>query len=93
MTESLVSLLFLVIATERITELLVESKIFEPLRMMVKRWTYDLDTPPSDSYYQQLKVMLSYLITCGYCVSVWVAFFSAILAPRFFEYKIGRAHV
>ena len=88
MIESLIRLLFLVIATERITELLVESKIFEPLRMLVKRWAYDLDAPPSDSVYQHFKVMLSYLTTCGYCVSVWVAFATALLAPSLFDYSI-----
>ncbi len=85
MIESILIIIVLIIATERATELLVESKIFEPIRLMIKRWAYPLDQMPSESYYQYFKVMLDYLSTCGYCVSVWVGFFFALFSPMMFK--------
>lgn len=75
----------LIIATERATELIVESKIFEPLRLRVKRLVYPGDAPPPDTFFQHVKVMFDYLLHCGYCVSVWMGGFFALFAERYFE--------
>jgi hypothetical protein len=88
MTYDLLILAFLVIATERITEIIVESKLFEPVRKAIKRYVYPLDEAPVDTYYQHFKVMLDYLSTCGYCVSVWVGYALSICAPMFFSISI-----
>lgn len=77
--------IMLIIATERATELIVESKIFEPIRLRVKRWVYHNDAPPPDTFFQHLKVMLDYLLHCGYCVSVWMGGLFALFTERYFE--------
>lgn len=88
MIESCFTLLMLTIATERITEILVASKLFDPLRNMIKRWAYPLDEMPTDTYYQNFKVMIDYLVTCGYCVSVWVGYLLAVLSPSVFNITV-----
>ncbi len=50
-------LIFLVILTELLTELMIKSEIFKPLRNWIKSWGSWFDT----------------LFSCGYCFSVWVA--------------------
>ncbi len=75
--------IMLIIATERATELIVASKIFEPIRLFVKRWAYSNDDPPPDTIYQHFKVMIDYLMTCGYCVSVWVGGFFALFVGKY----------
>lgn len=75
----------LVIATERVTEIIVASKLFDPLRKIVKRWAYPLDNPPEESMLQEFKIMIDYLMSCGYCVSVWVGFLFAICLDRYFD--------
>lgn len=88
MIDAILCLLFLVVATERITEIIVASKLFEPVRLCVKRWAYPLDVMPNDGYYQHFKVMVDYLMTCGYCVSVWVGYAASIYCPIFFEHRL-----
>jgi hypothetical protein len=56
-------LVFSVIFTEACTELLVKSKIFEPLR---------------ESLSQRSK-FIKEMLSCGYCASVWVAIFPALV--------------
>lgn len=77
----------LIIATERAVELIIDSKIFEPLRMAIKRWAYP-DTPPVDNMMQHLRVMLDYLLNCGYCLSVWIGAIFALFAPPVFESRM-----
>lgn len=85
MIENIIEWFILTVATERSAEIIVSSKLFEPLRMSIKRWTYPLDQMPSDTIYQNFKVMIDYLMTCGYCVSVWMGFFYALFAPQVFS--------
>ena len=76
--------IILIIATERAVELIIESKIFEPLRVVIKRWAYP-DIPPEDNWVQHFRVMLDYLLNCGYCLSVWVGAIFAMVTPSVFE--------
>lgn len=85
---SIFTWVMLIIATERATELIVASKIFEALRLKIKRWVYPSDTPPSDTTWQNFKVLLDYLIHCGYCVSVWMGGLFAIFADKYFEHAV-----
>ena len=77
--------LILIVATERATELIVSSKIFEPFRLAIKKWTYNPDIPPSNTVLQEFKVMLDYLVNCGYCVSVWVGALFGLFATQHFD--------
>lgn len=54
----IVYFIFLVILTELLTELVIKSEIFKPLRNRIKSWGPWFDT----------------LFSCGYCFSVWAAF-------------------
>ena len=69
--DKLFYLAILVIVTERATEIIVDSKLFEPIREGIKNRVYT-DPPKPDSILQRAKIMLDYLVNCGYCVSVWV---------------------
>jgi hypothetical protein len=64
-------LAILAIVTERVTEIIVDSKLFDPIRQGIKKRVYT-DPPQPDSFLQRAKIMLDYLINCGYCVSVWI---------------------
>jgi len=75
----------LIVATERATEILVSAKITEWIRNKVKSIAYQVDKPPDDSYIQYFKIMLDYLITCGYCVSVWIGGFFALFCEKYFD--------
>lgn len=68
-----------IVVTERITEIIVDSEIFNPLRNIVKRWAYPIDEPPKETLLQQFKIKIDYLINCGYCASVWVGHIVALL--------------
>lgn len=73
MIDDIICLIILSIVTERITEIIVESELFAPLREAIKKWTYPVDNPPIDDFIQACKIKLDKLISCGYCASVWVA--------------------
>lgn len=87
------NIVLLILATERATELITSSKIFEPLRLFVKRTAYPLDGRPdlSTSWLEprRLKahfwITLDYLLSCGYCVSVWVGMFFAMFSDVYFD--------
>lgn len=79
----ILAILFLSIAVEAITEILTSSELTNPLRKKWKEWTYPLDTPPPDTFFQNFKVYFDKLISCGYCTSVWVAGFLGIWTPKF----------
>ena len=55
--------IFLIILTELLTELVIKSQIFKPLRNWIKGW---------GSWFAEL-------FSCGYCFSVWAAFFVVIV--------------
>lgn len=52
-----VLLFVVVVATEAVTEIVVESELMDPVRMRLGRSWF-----------------LGSIVTCGYCLSVWVAF-------------------
>lgn len=76
-------IILLALATERAVELIVDSKIFDGPRNYIRRWA--LPDVPYSSTYGRLKLMLDYLVHCGYCVSVWVGGFFALFAPSIFS--------
>lgn len=71
------------VVVEAVTEILTSSELTEPMRKKWKEWTYPLDSPPPDTYFQLFKVWFDKLISCGYCTSVWVAGFFGVWAPKF----------
>jgi hypothetical protein len=79
----LVITFILSVVVEAVTEILVASELTDPLRRKWKEWTYPVDAPPPDTYFQKFKVWFDKLISCGYCTSVWVAGFFGIWAPKF----------
>lgn len=88
MTHQMFTWFVLTVCSERLAELIVSSKIFEPIRLSVKRWAYPLDTMPNDDYYTNFKISIDYLLTCGYCVSVWTSYAMAFIAPSIYENMI-----
>lgn len=85
----IVLIILLAIATEAVSEIITSASITEPLRDWWKRWTYKSDEPPVESYFQQFKIFIDKLVSCGYCTSVWVAAFFAIWAPLFIDYIVS----
>lgn len=77
-------LLFIIlsISTEALTELIVSSKLLEPIRHYIKKMTYPQSAPPADDTLQNIKVTFDYLINCGYCVSVWVAAITSLYVSQ-----------
>ena len=71
MIELLFNLLLLIISTEAITELVVKSEIFKPFREFL--------------FNKKLNFFHS-LVDCGYCFSVWAAFFVLIISYYFDNY-------
>jgi hypothetical protein len=72
----------LVIVVEAITEILVDAEITNGFRFSIKKWAYPIveegQKPVPPAWY---KTKLAYLVTCGYCTSVWVAGAFAFFAP------------
>ena len=67
-----INLLWVVIgslATWRITNIIINEKIFEPLRKVLG--------VVDDIHYPE--TMIGYLFSCFYCMSVWVGFICALL--------------
>jgi len=67
MLELFITILLFVIVTEAITELVVKSELFEPLRKYCfesKYWLFNF---------------IHRILDCGYCFSVWAGFFVVIL--------------
>lgn len=56
-----VVLLFLVVFIEAVTEIVVKSKIFEPVRNFINTRNSRVFSPAK------------YLLSCGHCFSVWVS--------------------
>jgi len=76
MFEIILHYVLLVIAVERVTEIITTSEIFTPIRSCIRNVAYKDDEPPT-SFIRKLFVYLDKLINCGYCTSVWVAFIFA----------------
>ena len=62
------SILVLIVVTESITELLVKSDIFNPIRKFLFERKENF-----------LFGFLSKLFDCGYCMSVWVGFLNMVM--------------
>lgn len=79
------------LVVERGTELVHSSKFFMPLRNLVAKIAYPIDSPPLGEF--KLSYMLSpwgtrnvamffnSVLSCGYCASVWVAMPVAAVCP------------
>lgn len=65
--ELILRFLTAVLATEAITELVVKSEFFAPLR----KWFFESDN--------RVLNFVHGILDCGYCFSVWAAFFSGAL--------------
>lgn len=66
-----ITFLFIVIATEAVTEILVQSRIFFDIR----HWL------------SMKNEMLAYFVNCGYCISTWIAsLFSLLCVVNVSEY-------
>lgn len=65
--EIYILIIFAVILTEAITELLVKSEFFKPLRS----WFFNKKT-------NRVFKFIHNLLDCGYCTSVWIAFIVSI---------------
>ena len=74
----LFKLLLAITCTEAIVEIVVKSELFNPIKAKV----FDL------SQTSRLFGFIHYLLDCGYCFSVWVGMFIAVL---FFK-DIGLIH-
>ena len=57
-----------VLITEALTELLVKSEFFKPLR----KWFFDRRENRAFNFVHDL-------LDCGYCTSVWVGFFTSVV--------------
>lgn len=71
MLSELLILLFLVIAVEAITEIIVSSTIFQPLRNTILKCANEF----------RICNFLGKLIQCGYCTSVWISLMVAWIVP------------
>ena len=66
--KTLLIFIFAIIITEAITELLVKSEFFKPLRA----WFFNRNNNKLCSFVHSA-------VDCGYCTSVWIAFFVSIV--------------
>lgn len=64
-----------IILTEAITEVVVKSFFFEPLRK------YFFNRQEKNVVYNKI----SYLLECGYCFSVWAGMFSSIFMFKIYD--------
>ncbi len=84
MYQDILRMLLLVVVVEAITEIMVSSKIMDPLRQRFFRLAFPF--PRDDAEFRQRPVMafIYGLISCGYCFSVWVGAVAAFMAPAWF---------
>lgn len=85
MTAIIVQLIILAIVVEAVTEIIVDSELFSPLKQGFKSYIYPVDHPPKNDIRQSLLVFVDKLISCGYCTSVWIAAFFSFFAPVLME--------
>jgi len=86
----------LIIVVERITEIIVASKIFAPLREAIsKRAFLGPSRTPSfvpdilRNFGQAIISFISKVISCGYCTSVWIGLLISPFADKIFENAIA----
>lgn len=72
----------LVVVTEAVTEIVTSSRLTDGVRAWWKQLTYPADRPPPDTYLQNLRIQIDYLLSCGYCSSVWVSGVICLFAPQ-----------
>lgn len=63
------------VAAERLSELISSSIIFETLlfKQQLKNYLFNPDgPPPKGTAFRRILVLLDKLLSCGYCISVWV---------------------
>lgn len=65
----IIKFLFAVILTEAITEILTKARLLEPIHQRV------FNKIKEGNFFERLYELMS----CGYCVSVWVGWFVALL--------------
>src|SRR4051794_26861490 len=71
------------LATEAITEIIVDSKLFKPLHSRVAYIAYPPNAPPPDTRKRRFFAWFGSMIGCGYCLSVWVAAWLAVYLPMY----------
>lgn len=67
--------LAVIVAVEAVTEIVVASKIFFPLRDWFSR------NPDPKGFWAKARSWIGELLNCGHCASVWVALLAAHFAP------------
>jgi hypothetical protein len=79
MIEPIIVYVLGIIAVEAITEIVVDSELFRPIKLWAfKETPIDLDRL-NDKQLARMQIVLiiksriSYLVNCGYCSSVWVS--------------------
>ncbi len=73
----------LVIVVEAITEILVDSELFRPIREYIKSFAYP-DIPNNDIKHK-LFLFIDALVSCGYCLSVWVSFIISLFSIYYID--------
>lgn len=83
--DTMIQIVIVGLIVERLTEIIVDSKIAEPLRKAISKWAsvdprfIDPEKPLPKSVV--FKEYMSYFVKCGYCMSVWVAAAFSTLFP------------
>lgn len=73
---TIAAIILAIIATEATTEIIVDSNIFAPMREWISNKAY----PEDPEKVSKRWLFINSLISCGYCLSVWVSlFFVALL--------------
>lgn len=80
MLDNLVHWLFLVVCTEAVTELLVDSDIFSPVREFINKRGFANPAAPIVAK-SQFWSFLARMLKCGYCTSFWAALPFSIFTP------------
>lgn len=90
--DNLLLLIFLVIATEAMTEIIVAAKITDGFRFKIAKLAHPLPPegePPSEpTSSRRFWIFLHDLFNCGYCTSVWVAMIWALFSPWFLHFGV-----
>jgi len=83
--DTMIQIVIVGLIVERLTEIIVDSKIAEPFRKAISKWAsvdprfIDPEKPLPKSVV--FKEYMSYFVKCGYCMSVWVAAAFSMLFP------------
>lgn len=79
----MLNIILLAIVVEAITEIIVDSKLFEGMHA----WLYNQAHPsvPVDSCYYRIISFVCELTSCGYCTSVWIAAILSLFVNNQFD--------